>query len=87
MSMFDRQGVPEGLVRADEDGIQFEDAVAPLISYSLVRVELANSSFGMHRLVQLSVRTWLAIHRELEGWQRKSRAVMAQMFPNGEYES
>ena len=38
MSMFDRQGIPEGLVRADGDELQFEDAVAPLISYSLVRV-------------------------------------------------
>jgi hypothetical protein len=39
MSMFDRQGIPESLVRADGDGLQFEDAVAPLISYSLIRVE------------------------------------------------
>jgi tetratricopeptide (TPR) repeat protein len=87
MSMFDRQGIPEGLVRADGDGLQFEDAVAPLISYSLIRVELETGSFDMHRLVQLSVRTWLAIHLELAQWQEKSRAIMAEMFPDGEYES
>ncbi|KAJ5366060.1 hypothetical protein N7541_000001 [Penicillium brevicompactum] len=87
MSMFDRQGIPEGLVRADGDGLQFEDAVAPLISYSLIRVELETGSFGMHRLVQLSVRTWLAIHLKLAQWQEKSRAIMAQMFPDGQYES
>jgi Tfp pilus assembly protein PilF len=87
MSMFDRQGIPEGLLRADGDGLQFEDAVAPLISYSLVRVELETALFDMHRLVQLSVRTWLAIHRELALWQEKSRAIMAEMFPDGQYES
>ncbi|CAG8196671.1 unnamed protein product, partial [Penicillium olsonii] len=87
MSMFDRQGILEGLVRADGDGLQFEDAVAPLISYSLIRVELETGSFDMHRLVQLSVRTWLAIHLELAQWQEKSRAIMAEMFPYGEYES
>ncbi|KAJ5630438.1 uncharacterized protein N7484_010538 [Penicillium longicatenatum] len=41
----------------------------------------------MHRLVQLSVRTWLEIHLELARWQQKSRAIMAQIFPNGKYES
>ncbi|KAJ5366097.1 hypothetical protein N7541_000038 [Penicillium brevicompactum] len=87
MSMFDRQGIPEGLVRADGDGLQFEDAVAPLISYSLIRVEVETASFDMHRLVQLSVRTWLAIHLELAQWQERSRAIMAEMFPDGQYES
>ncbi|KAJ5938334.1 hypothetical protein N7466_001468 [Penicillium verhagenii] len=87
MSMFDRQGIPEGLVRGDGDGLQFEDAVAPLVSYSLIRVEYETGSFDMHRLVQLSVRTWLSIHLVLARWQEKSRAIMAEMFPDGEYES
>ncbi|KAJ5358338.1 uncharacterized protein N7496_010751 [Penicillium cataractarum] len=65
MSMFDREGILEGLIRGDSDEVQFEDAVAPLISYSLVRVKLETASFDMHRLVQLSVRTWLEIHLEL----------------------
>jgi tetratricopeptide (TPR) repeat protein len=87
MSMFDRQGIPEDLVRGNGDGLQYENAVAPLISYSLVRVQIETASFDMHRLVQLSVRTWLEIHLELARWQEKSRAVMAQIFPNGEYAS
>jgi hypothetical protein len=87
MSMFDRQGIPEVLVRGDGDRLQFEDALASLINYSLVRVDIKTASFNMHRLVQLSVRTWLAIHLELARWQETSRAIMAQIFPNGEYES
>jgi tetratricopeptide (TPR) repeat protein len=35
----------------------------------------------------LSVQTWLEIHQELAQWQEKSRAIMTQMFPNGQYES
>jgi hypothetical protein len=37
--------------------------------------------------IRLSVRTWLEIHLELARWQEKSRAIMAQMFPDGAYES
>ncbi|KAJ5765936.1 hypothetical protein N7520_005495 [Penicillium odoratum] len=87
MSMYDRQGILESLVRADCDDLQFEDALAPLISYSLVRFESKTASFDMHRLVQLSVRTWLEIHLELARWQEKSRAIVAKMFPDGQYES
>ncbi|KAF3399052.1 hypothetical protein DPV78_006687 [Talaromyces pinophilus] len=84
MSMFDRQEIPESLVRANGDWLQFEDVVRPLIGYSLVRVEIETASFAMHRLVQLSVRRWLDIHLELARWQKKSRAIMARTFPNGQ---
>ncbi|KAJ5600860.1 hypothetical protein N7450_001927 [Penicillium hetheringtonii] len=87
LGMFDRQGIPETLVRVDGDELLFEDAVAPLISHSLIRFELETASFDMHRIVQLSVRTWLKIHSKLGHWQKKSRAIMAQIFPDGQYES
>lgn len=87
MSMFDRQEIPERLVRANGDWLQFKDAVRLLIGYFLVRVDTETASFYMHRLVQLSVRRWLEIHRELARWQKKSRAIMAQTFPNGQYEN
>ncbi|KAJ5593550.1 hypothetical protein N7537_010454 [Penicillium hordei] len=88
MSMFDRQGIPEDLVRGhDQDILDFHDALAPLLSYSLIRLEINERLFGMHRLVQLSVRAWLDMHQQLYGWQAKSRRIMARVFPNGEYES
>ncbi|KUL81720.1 hypothetical protein ZTR_09466 [Talaromyces verruculosus] len=87
MSMFDPQGIPEYLLREDTDALQFADAVATLISYSLVRVEMGGTFFDMHRLVQSSVRRWLEIHGQLALWQEKSRAIMARVFPNGGYES
>jgi tetratricopeptide (TPR) repeat protein len=88
MSMFDRQGIPEDLVRDhNQDILDFHDALAPLLSYSLIRLEINERLFDMHRLVQLSVRAWLDMHQQLYGWQAKSRQIMARVFPGGEYES
>jgi hypothetical protein len=88
MSMFDRQGIPEDLVRDHEqDVLDFHDALAPLLSYSLVRLEMNEKLFDMHGLVQLSVRAWLDRHQQLHGWQAKSRGIMARVFPGGNYEN
>ncbi|GAM34008.1 hypothetical protein TCE0_014f01316, partial [Talaromyces pinophilus] len=88
MSMFDRLGIPEDLMRdADQDILDFHDALAPLISYSLIRVEMEERLFDMHGLVQLSVRAWLDTHQQLCGWQANSRKIMAQVFPSGDYEN
>jgi Tfp pilus assembly protein PilF len=88
MSMFDRQGIPEDLVRdSDQDILDFHDALAPLLRYSLVRLELNKRLFDMHRLVQLSVRAWLDRHQQLQPWQAKARGIMARVFPDGNYEN
>ncbi|KUL81728.1 hypothetical protein ZTR_09475 [Talaromyces verruculosus] len=88
MSMFDRQGIPEDLLRDDDqDILDFHDELAPLINYSLIRVEQDNRLFDMHRLVQLSVRAWLGTHQQLREWQTKSTRIMARVFPSGDYES
>ncbi|CAI7602083.1 unnamed protein product [Penicillium manginii] len=88
MSMFDRQGIPEDLVRGSEqDELDFHDALVPLLNYSLVRLEMSEGLYDMHRLVQLSVRAWLDIHQQLHSWQAKSRVIMARKFPDGNYES
>jgi Tfp pilus assembly protein PilF len=88
MSMFDRQGIPEDLVRDfDQDILDFHDALAPLLSYSLIRLQTNERLFVMHHLVQLSVRAWLDMHQQLPGWQAKSRRIMARVFPDSEYEN
>ncbi|GLA55854.1 hypothetical protein AnigIFM63604_002939 [Aspergillus niger] len=72
MSMFDRQGIPEYLLREDTDVLQFGDALAALISYSLIHLEIEGKFFDMHRLVQLSTRILLETQQELSLWQEKS---------------
>lgn len=88
MSMFDRQGIPEFIVRDyDQDELDFHDALVPLLDYSLVRLEMNERLYDMHRLVQLSVRAWLDMHQQLHSWQVKSRRIMARVFPDGKYEN
>jgi Tfp pilus assembly protein PilF len=87
MSMFDRQGIPEDLVNQHKDRLEFEDAMAPLMSFSLIRTEIGEQSFEMHRLVQLSIRQWLKREQQLERLAKESRNVMEKIFPSGEYET
>lgn len=87
MSMFDRQGIPEYLLQHDTSQAQFEDAVAPLINFSLIKEGREKSSFEMHRLVQVSTRDWLELNNNLELWTMKSLEIMARMFPEGDYET
>jgi hypothetical protein len=59
MSMFDQQEIPKELLDKGLDALQFEEHIAPLISYSLVQEQTQKDDFGMHRLVQLATRAWL----------------------------
>lgn len=87
LSTFDRQGIPEFLLHGDEDQLQFEDAIAPLMSFSLVKQQAKERSFEMHRLVQLSTRKWLESNRELQKWISEALKTMVKMFPTADYES
>ena len=70
MTMFDKQGIPEHLLYNGRNRLQFEDAVAPLTSFSLIRTQTGKQSeqppgeqlFEMHSLVQLATRKWLELH-------------------------
>ncbi|KAF2715541.1 hypothetical protein K504DRAFT_396977 [Pleomassaria siparia CBS 279.74] len=81
MSMFDKQGIPRSfLQRGGIDQLDFDDALTPLLNFSLVRAEVGNQSFSMHRLVQLSMRTWLKDEQELETWVEESSEVIIAAF-------
>ena len=87
MSMFDRQGIPECLLEDDTDRLQFEDAIAPLISFSLVKQQAKGALFEMHRLVQLLTRKWLESNKELHRWVSEALRRMEKVFPSGKYET
>jgi len=95
MTMFDRQGVPEHLLYDGRSRLQFEDAVTPLTSFSLIRTQGGNpsrqqtgdQSFEMHSLVQLSTRKWLELNDEVGKWRKASLRIMAATFPNGQHET
>ncbi|KAK6362595.1 hypothetical protein TWF730_000052 [Orbilia blumenaviensis] len=87
MSMFNRQGIPEKLLIKDMDQLQFEDAISPLLNFSLIREQAGGSMFEMHRLVQLSTKTWLEQNQTLQKWQSEATEIIASLFPKGNYET
>ncbi|OCK73870.1 hypothetical protein K432DRAFT_220962, partial [Lepidopterella palustris CBS 459.81] len=95
MTMFDRQGIPEYLLYDGRNRLQFEDAVAPLTSFSLIRIQTGKQVrqpygeqvFEMHGLVQLATRKWLELNRQVDRWQKASLRIMAVTFPSGQYET
>lgn len=87
MSMFDRQGIPEHLLRKKMSRLQFEDAVATWLAFSLVWEEIGQQAFEMHRLVQASMRKWLEMNDQLEKWIETSTEVMATEFPEADYKT
>jgi hypothetical protein len=133
MSLFDRQGIPEGLVRNRVEiespcqfkqknqqktrsrGIQrlarpfhrnrgrhegqerdekssgrideFEDDLLTLRNYAFVSISEVQSSFEMHALVQLAMRTWLEASGQLERWRQHYCKMLCTEFPTGEYEN
>ncbi|KAI7759632.1 hypothetical protein LZL87_014155 [Fusarium oxysporum] len=85
MSMFDKQGIPISLLRNGTSQLDFDDALAPLQSFALVRLEIGEQSFEMHRLVQLSMRKWLQAANQLSKWTKESIRVLTTAFPSGKY--
>ncbi|KAL4739076.1 hypothetical protein BDV11DRAFT_170455 [Aspergillus similis] len=87
MSMLDWQGIPETLLRQDMSQFEFENAVHPLVSFSLIKETKTQRSFQLHRLVQISVREWLESNGQLQLWIKRSAELVAAAFPSGKFET
>jgi tetratricopeptide (TPR) repeat protein len=86
MSVLDPRGIPEFLLSQGYNTVlEFEDALAPLIDFSLITTEMSRKAFDMHPLVQLATRKWLTLHGSLEKWQRESVRIISETFPEGEH--
>ncbi|KFY07605.1 hypothetical protein V492_06991 [Pseudogymnoascus sp. VKM F-4246] len=87
MSMFDRQSIPERLLHDNTDQLLFEDSIAPLVNFSLIREQSEGGVFEMHRLVQLSTKQWIELNGQLEKRRSEAIKVIARLFPDGIYET
>ena len=95
MTMLDRQGIPEHVLYDGRTRLQFEEAIASLTSFSLVRVQATKQSqeqlgwllFEMHSLVQLATREWMKMHGQVSVWQRAALRIRAAAFPSGQHET
>jgi tetratricopeptide (TPR) repeat protein len=101
MSFFNRQGIPEFMVRhyADKDcedpcdlsdtcaeeDVDFEEDMAALRAFSLVGTTQCEGEFERHGLVQLATRIWLSSTDIERKWHGAFIQAMAQEFPSGEY--
>ncbi|KAI4134497.1 MAG: hypothetical protein LQ347_001477 [Umbilicaria vellea] len=83
MSVLDRQGIPEFLLRKGDNSLDFEDALAPLNDFALISSEADGKCFGMHRLVQLATREWLHRHGEVTKWEKEAVTLLSESFPTG----
>jgi tetratricopeptide (TPR) repeat protein len=88
MGALDAQGIPEFLLlERYEHMLDFEDALAPLIDFSLVTSETGRQVFDMHPLVHLATRTWLTVQGELQKWQLHALRTISENYPNVEFEN
>lgn len=88
MSMLDRQGIPQSLLCPENiDDLDFEEAIGMLLEYSLCVSENDGISYAVHRLVQISTRSWLEMNKKLAVWQERALDVMGKIFPSGAFET
>ncbi|KAF2841090.1 hypothetical protein M501DRAFT_949222, partial [Patellaria atrata CBS 101060] len=88
MSFFDRQGIPEALIRTQtsiDDG--FEEDILTLRNYSFIALTTDAITFDMHRLVQLATRKWLEGQGQLETWKQQYINNLCIEFPTGEHKN
>ncbi|KAM0795974.1 hypothetical protein BDR22DRAFT_919141, partial [Usnea florida] len=87
MCMLDRQGIPEFLICQDGDqSLEFENAIAVLLQFSLVVEEKGKNMFAIHRLVQLATRTWIETCGALQRFQEDALSLVHHQYPIGNYE-
>ena len=87
MSVLERQDIPRFLVRGEHSDLSFDNAIAPLLDFSLISQDESRKAFAMHRLVQIATRTWLEKHNEKGAWEGTAVALLAGVFPMGDYDN
>ncbi|KAJ5159346.1 uncharacterized protein N7500_008997 [Penicillium coprophilum] len=65
----------------------FESDIAILRDYSFIASGEDSTVFTMHRLVQLTVRTWLKTCGQEEKWKERFIKNLYDEFPTGQYEN
>lgn len=65
---------------------QLREDIIKLHEFSLISYGENDSIFTMHRLVQISIRAWLRVHKKEAEWNAKFINNLRHAFPIGEYE-
>jgi tetratricopeptide (TPR) repeat protein len=88
MAMLDGQQIPKWfLSSAGTTEAQIAMSIGTLFSYSLISHQVQSDMVSVHPLVQASLRYWLREEGRHEAEAQKVLSLMADVFPNGEYEN
>ncbi|KAE9371963.1 hypothetical protein N431DRAFT_456722 [Stipitochalara longipes BDJ] len=73
------QDIPQFLLQQEklEDEDDFDEAVSPLLAFSLIQKSSKLKTFSMHRLVNIAIRSW----SESREWERTAQRLLVQVFP------
>ncbi|KAG9229203.1 hypothetical protein BJ875DRAFT_547149 [Amylocarpus encephaloides] len=88
MAYFDRHAIPSTLLyNEEEDLLDFEDAVAVLVAFSLIDSDESGTSFDMHNLVQLATKRWLISEKggKEDEWGFKALSSLSLKFPEPQH--
>lgn len=72
MAMFDRQEVPEELLRGEDSRHGFINTIAVLQNFSLIVQSPERNTWSMHRLVQVCAQVWVQMRDRLGDWQEEA---------------
>jgi hypothetical protein len=86
LSFLDRQSIPRFLICPEDEEMEFDENIAPLINFSLI-TETADECYTMHRLVQITTQKWIQKGKRKEQWQEEALQVVSGAFPNGDFEN
>ncbi|KAJ5707370.1 hypothetical protein N7488_007171 [Penicillium malachiteum] len=65
----------------------FTDDIQTLRDYSFIHMSADSTVFTMHRLVQLTARSWLKTQGQLEQWKERFIHNLRSNFPKGNFEN
>jgi len=87
VAFLDRQGVQEELLAASklndvDNKVLFRKAIGKLVDFSLVTRAEGGKMLALHRLVHLSIETYLS-QKESKEWRAKALELVSRVFPQG----
>ncbi|KAF2815300.1 uncharacterized protein BDZ99DRAFT_485673 [Mytilinidion resinicola] len=85
MACIDHKDVPQLLLPPGSSRKKEMDSIGTLSAYSFITRRSEDLALDMHRLVHLTVRSWLRNEGVLAEWTRKAVARLEEVFPDHEH--
>ncbi|PYH97579.1 kinesin [Aspergillus ellipticus CBS 707.79] len=88
IAFLDQYHIPESLVQQKFDTVlDSTRALGVLKAFSLIIPNGGGHEFSIHRLVQLTVRKWLLIEQKFHDKAIEAMDILAEVYPNAEFEN